>query len=110
MKVNNTIPQFGDYFDYFYYLMENDLECYNAAISNASFLFPCSFLTNHFSKNRVRSVVSKMINQSIEDIKQINLSFVIDNTLFPYPNGAYSYSNINVDIETIININVSSSY
>lgn len=20
-KVNNTIPQFGDYFDYFYYLM-----------------------------------------------------------------------------------------
>lgn len=109
-KVINTIPQSGDYFDYFYYLMENDLACYRNAVNNASFLFPCSFLTNHFTKNRVSNVLSKMINQSIEDIKQINLSFVIDNTLFPYPNGAYSYSDINVDIETIININVSSSY
>jgi hypothetical protein len=35
---------------------------------------------------------------------------VIDNTLFPYPNGAYSYSGINIDIITTLSVTVSTSY
>jgi hypothetical protein len=108
--ITSTIPKFGDYFDYFYYLTPRDLECYQDAVQNESYLFPCPFLRNHYSKNRVSEVQSLPITQEIDNINDVKFSFVIDNTLFPSPEGAYSYSGINVDVVTTLDITVSSSY
>lgn len=106
----NSIPRFSDYFDYFYFLTPTDLQCYANAIQNQSFLFPCPFLTNPYSKNRISETDSNTITQQIDVISDVKFSFIVDNTLFPYPDGAYSYSNINIDMTTLLDITVSPSY
>ncbi len=109
-SISNSVPRFGDYFDYFYFLTPTDLQCYTSAVHNDSFLFPCPFLTNHYSKNRISQTDSNTITQQIDVISDVKFSFIVDNTLFPYPQGAYSYSPINIDLTTLLHINVSPSY
>lgn len=108
--VTNTIPTFGNYFDYFYYLTPKDLTCYNDAVNNNSFVFSCPFTTNRYSQLRTFMVNTSQITQSIDDIYDISFAFIIDNTLFPYPDGAFSYSPINIDVITSLTIDVSSTY
>lgn len=79
-------------------------------MQNQSYLFPCPFLTNHYSQNRISQIDSGEVTQSVADINDVRFSFIIDNTQFPTPKGAYSYSSINLDITTRLNILVSSSY
>jgi hypothetical protein len=56
--VANSIPKFGDNFDYFPSLGPDDLKCYRNAIQSEYFLFPCSFLTNRNSEYCVPSAES----------------------------------------------------
>lgn len=90
--ITGSIPRGGDYFDYFYYLTPNDLQCYQYAVQNQSYLFPCSFLSNHFTKSKVFEVNTASVQEQMEDINDVQFSFVVDNTPFPSPYGAFPSS------------------
>jgi hypothetical protein len=45
-----------NYFDFFYYVSDSDIDCYNYAIGNESYLFPCPFLSNNYARIRTNNV------------------------------------------------------
>lgn len=46
--IANTLPTTNQYFDYFKYLSQEDITCYNYAIGNSSYLLPCPFLLSKY--------------------------------------------------------------
>jgi len=44
--IYNSFGTTNLYFDYFKYLSEEDIACYNYSIGNSSYLYPCPFLTS----------------------------------------------------------------
>jgi hypothetical protein len=59
---------------------------------------------------RQNYILSQELNEEIDNINDIVFSFIVDNTLFPYPDGAYAYSPINIDVSIYLDIMVSPSY
>lgn len=108
--ISSTIPSFNYYFDYFYYLTGQDVSCYQQSVKNQSYLFPCPFINSKNSQLRTTSFKTQQTNQSIEEIQDLSFYFIIDNTLFPYPIGAYSYNPINIDISILVNMELNSDY
>jgi hypothetical protein len=56
-----------NYFDFFYYVSQTDIDCYLNAIGNQSYLFPCPFLSNNYSIIRTNKITAK--NQSSKSLK-----------------------------------------
>ena len=59
---------------------------------------------------RTTQVQGNRINQSVDQIKNMQFSFIVDNTLYPYPSGAYSYSPITIDVALQVSISISPNY
>lgn len=55
-NIANSIPTFGNYFDFFFYLTQVDIACYEQAVNNQSFMFPCPFVANKYSKIRINNI------------------------------------------------------
>lgn len=49
--IANSVPSYNSYFDYFYFLTPQEVSCYQQAVNNQSYLFPCPFVN---SKNALR--------------------------------------------------------
>jgi len=73
-------------------------------------MFPCPFVSSKYSKTRTNSIQSYQNTQLYSDINNLYFSYVIDNTLFPFPKGAYSYSSISLNVITRIEITISNIY
>lgn len=108
--ISNAIPSYNNYFDYFHLLTPEDITCYLNSVNNKSYLYPCAFLNSKNTLKRSGYVQSERYNQSIEEINNMNFSFIIDNTLFPYPSGAYGFDPLKINIDLDIDITVSPSY
>lgn len=108
--IANTIPTFGNYFDFFYYLTPADILCYEQAVNNQSYMFPCPFIANKYSKIRINAIENNQNTKIFSDINSLSFAYILDNTLFPFPEGAYSYSPISINILTSIEIIISNIY
>lgn len=58
--IANSITTTQQYFDYFPYLSKGDKICYQDAVGNMSYLFPCSFLHSIFAPTQTVSPSSAL--------------------------------------------------
>jgi len=63
--ISSTVPSYSYYFDYFYYLSQQDVSCYQQSVQNQSYLFPCPFINNKNSQLRTNSFKTQQTNQSV---------------------------------------------
>ena len=56
--INNYNGTSNNYFDLFYYVSEADINCYESAIGNESYLFPCPFLSNNYALIRTNKILA----------------------------------------------------
>ena len=67
-------------------------------------------MNNKESQLRTNQIEGMRINQTIEQISNVQYTFIVDNTPYPYPTGAYSFSAIPIDVTLQVAISISSNY
>jgi hypothetical protein len=75
-------------------------------------LYPCSFIFNNNSRIRVSDVgkLDQVQDIPISIINDMHYNFLVDNTPFPYPEGAYPYSSLSISLCNQISLTLSDSY